>query len=90
MAVKQVFEGHGVDPDTAIYEAVKVLAREKGLTVNTRESSEPEYTGDSDNLFYFSTVEVLSSKPYFISGAVERQKDSWCATISDFEVVEAC
>jgi len=88
--VKKVFEGYGGDPDTAVYNAVKVLAQEKGLTVNTHESSEPEYTSDSDNLFYFSTVEVLSGKVYVLSGAVEKQKDSWCATISNFEAVETC
>jgi hypothetical protein len=90
MKMKQVFQSYGGDPDTAVFNAVKVLAQEKGLTVNTRESSEPEYTSDNDNLFYFSTVEVLSGKVYVLSGAVERQKDVWCATISDFEVIQAC
>jgi hypothetical protein len=90
ISVKQVFEGYGGDPDTAIFNAVKVLAQEKGLTVNTRESGEPEYTSDNDNLFYFSTVEVLSGKVYLLSGAVELVKGSWCATISDFEAVETC
>ena len=88
--MKQVFQSYGVDPDTAVFNAVKVLAQEKGLTVNTRESSEPEYTSDNDNLFYFSTVEVLSGKVYVLSGAVERVKGLWCATISDFEAVETC
>jgi len=88
--VKQVFEGFGGDPDTAIFNAVKVLAKEKGLVVNTRESSEPEYDSGDDNILYFSTVEVLSGKVYLLSGAVERVKGSWCATISDFEVIEAC
>ena len=88
--MKQVFQSYGGDPDTAIFNAVKVLAQEKGLTVNTRESGEPEYTSDNDNLFYFSTVEVLSGKVYLLSGAVERQKDKYLATISDFEAVETC
>jgi len=88
--MKQVFEGYGGDPDTAIFSAVKVLAKEKGLVVNTRESSEPEYDNGDDNLFYFSTVEVLSGKVYVLSGVVERQKDTWCATISNFEAVETC
>jgi len=88
--MKQVFQSYGGDPDTAIFNAVKVLAQEKGLTVNTRESSEPEYTSDNDNLFSFSTVEVLSGKVYVLSGAVERVKGSWCATITDFKAVETC
>jgi len=88
--MKQVFQSYGGDPDTAVFNAVKVLAQEKGLTVNTHESSEPEYTNDNDNLFYFSTVEVLSGKVYVLSGAVERVKGSWCATISDFEAVKTC
>jgi hypothetical protein len=90
MKMKQVFEGYGGDPDTAIFNAVKVLAKEKGLTVNMYESSEPEYDSYTDNLFYFSTVEVLSGKVYVLSGAVEKQKDKYLATISDFEVIQAC
>jgi len=88
--MKQVFESYGHDPDTAIFNAVKVLAQEKGLNINTRESSEPEYDSGDENILYFSTVEVLSGKVYLLSGAVERVKGSWCATISDFEAVETC
>jgi len=88
--MKQVFESYGHDPDTAIFNAVKVLAQEKGLNINTRESSEPEYDSGDENILYFSTVEVLSGKVYVLSGAVERVKGSWCATISDFEAVETC
>ena len=88
--MKQVFEGYGGDPDTAIFNAVKVLVQEKGLSVNIHESSEPEYDSGDDNLLYFSTVEVLSGKVYVLSGAVEKQKDVWCATISNFEAVETC
>ena len=90
MKMKQVFEGYGGDPDTAIFNAVKALAKEKGLSVDTRESGEPEYDSGDDNVLYFSTVEVLSGKVYLLSGAVERQKDVWCATISNFEAVETC
>jgi CRISPR/Cas system-associated protein Csx1 len=88
--MKQVFQSYGGDPDTAIYNAVKVLAKEKGLVVNIHESSEPEYDRGDDNILYFSTVEVLSGKPYLLSGAVERVQGSWCATISNFEAVETC
>ena len=88
--MKQVFQSFGGDPDTAIFNAVKVLAKEKGLVVNTRESSEPEYDNGDDSILYFSTVEVLSGKVYVLSGAVERQKDKYLATISDFEAVETC
>jgi len=90
ISVKQVFQSYGGDPDTAVFNAVKVLAQEKGLTVNTHESSEPEYDSGDGNILYFSTVEVLSGKVYLLSGAVERQKDKYLATISDFEVIQAC
>jgi len=88
--VKQVFQSFGGDPDTAVFNAVKVLAEEKGLIVDIHESSEPEYDSGDDNILYFSTVEVLSGKVYLLSGAVERQKDKYLATISDFEAVETC